>query len=173
MSNTIFHFRVLIDQSNEVFRDIQIESSATFEDFHHAIVEAFAFSGEEMASFFVSDDDWEKGEEITQMDMGTVEEGGVKIMSDFTLNEMVDQKGAKLLYLYDFMRMWMFFVEMVEISTPDPDKNYPLVTLTVGDAPHESSKEPADSFPVDFDADFEDPSEEEGFENIDDYDELI
>jgi hypothetical protein len=173
MSDKIFHFRVLIDQSEEVFRDIEIKGSDTFEDLHQAIVEAFEFSGDEMASFYMSNEEWDKGEEITQMDMGGLGGEGIKTMKDTPLDEMVFEKGEKLLYLYDFMRMWIFFVELVNVSTGKADQNYPLVVLTVGDAPAEHSKELVDSFPVDFDADFEDPSEDEGFENIDDYDEII
>jgi len=173
MSEKIFHFRVLVDQTEEVFRDIEIKSTVSFEDFHKSIVEAFEFSGLEMASFFMSNEEWDKGEEITQMDMGPTAEGGMKTMQDTPLEAMIEDSGQKLLYLYDFMRMWIFFVELIDITSPAPDKEYPLVVLAVGDAPDESSKEPVDAFPVDFDEDFEDPSEEEGFENIDDYDEII
>jgi len=174
MSDKIFHFRILIDQSEEVFRDIEIKGSDSFEDFHRAIVEAFQFSGDEIASFYMSNEDWDKGEEITQMDMGGAGDEGIKMMKETNLDEMVFESGQKLLYLYDFMRMWIFFVELVSISQPDTDQTYPAVVLTVGDAPDESSKELVDSFQIDFDGDFDDDSEEEeGFENIDDYDELI
>ncbi|MCZ4409968.1 hypothetical protein O3Q51_14195 [Cryomorphaceae bacterium 1068] len=173
MSENIFHFRVLIDQTEEVFRDIQIKGSDSFDDLHQAIVEAFEFSGDEMASFYMSNEEWDKGEEITQMDMGGLGDEGIKTMKDTPLDEMVFEEGEKLLYLYDFMRMWIFFVELVGVSTAKEDQTYPLVVLTVGDAPAEHSKELVDSFPVDFDEDFEDPSEDEGFENIDDYDEII
>jgi len=173
MSDKIFHFRVLPDQTEDIFRDIEIKSSGTFEEFHQAIVEAFEFSGEEIASFYMSNDDWDKGEEITQMDMGGLGEDGIKTMKETQLCEMVQEEGQKLLYLYDFMRMWIFFVELVSISESKSGQTYPSVILTVGDAPDEHSKEPVDSFQIDFDENFEDPSEDEGFENIDDYDEII
>jgi hypothetical protein len=174
MSNSIFHFRVLVDQAEEVFRDIEIMSSDTFEDLHLAIVKAFEFSGDEIASFYMSDEDWNKGEEITQMDMEGMGDESIKTMKDTPLHEMVIDQGQKLLYLYDFMRMWIFFVELVSISKPEADQTYPLVILMVGDAPNESSKELVESFQIDFDGDFDDDfEEEEGFENIDDYDEII
>ncbi len=174
MSDKIFHFRVLPDQSEEVFRDIEIKSSDTFEEFHQAIVEAFEFSGDEIASFYMSNEDWDKGEEITQMDMGGPGDEGIKMMKETSLDEMIFDEGQKLLYLYDFMRMWIFFVELVAISEAKTGQSYPSVILTVGDAPDEHSKEPVDSFQIDFDGEFDDDfEEEEGFENIDDYDELI
>ena len=174
MTDSIFHFRVLVDQTEEVFRDIQIESSDSFEDLHSAVVKAFEFSGEEIASFYMSNEEWDKGEEITQMDMGGMGDEGVKTMKDTPLHEMIFEEGQKLLYLYDFMRMWIFYVELMSISKSDENQEYPTVILAVGDAPDESSKELVDSFQIDFDGDFDDDfEEEEGFENIDDYDEII
>ena len=173
MNDKIFHFRILLDQSEEVFRDIEIKSTDTFEEFHSAIVEAFDFSGDEIASFYISNEDWDKGEEITQMDMSGMGDEGIKTMKETALEEMLFEEEQKLLYLYDFMRMWIFFVELVSISDPKADKSYPKVILSVGDTPDEQSKELVDSFQIDFDEDFEDPSEDEGFENIDDYDEII
>lgn len=174
MSDSIFHFRILVDQAEEVFRDIEIKSSDSFEDLHLAIVKAFEFSGDEIASFYMSNEEWDKGEEITQMDMGGMGDEGVKTMKDTPLNEMVFDQGQKLLYLYDFMRMWIFYVELMTVSKRQENQTYPQVILTVGDAPDESAKELVDSFQVDFDENFDEGfEEEEGFENIDDYDEII
>jgi len=153
MSDKIFHFRILLDQSEEVFRDIEIKSTDTFEDFHRAIVVAFEFSGDEIASFYMSNEDWDKGEEITQMDMEGLDAEGIKTMKDTPLEEMLFEEEQKLLYLYDFMRMWIFFVELVSISEPKADQTYPAVILSVGDAPDEQSKELVDSFQIDFDED--------------------
>ena len=52
-------FRVLLDsdRNEEVFRDILINDSDNFESFYTAIINAFRFQGEEMASFYVSNDD--------------------------------------------------------------------------------------------------------------------
>ena len=51
-------FRVLLDsdKNEEVFRDIVIANDAHFETFYHAIMEAFNFKGDQMASFYVSND---------------------------------------------------------------------------------------------------------------------
>ena len=64
----------MIDKS-EAVRDIEIESNSTFEVFHRAILDAFGFQGEEMASFYVSDQEWNYGREIPLADMGLAEDG--------------------------------------------------------------------------------------------------
>ena len=47
----IYRFRIILDVKEDVLRDIEIEETATFEDLHHAITQAFGFLGNEMASF--------------------------------------------------------------------------------------------------------------------------
>ena len=174
MDNGVFHFRVLLDHTEEVFRDFEIKSSSSFEELHEAIVGAFGFSGQEIASFYMSNEEWDKGEEITQMDMGGLGEAGIKTMKDTLISDMIFDKEDKLLYVYDFMRMWVFYVEVISIREIDSSAEYPKVILSVGDAPDESSKELIDSFPVDFNLDMEEFSGQgEGFENIDDYDEIL
>ena len=54
-------FRVLLDSKdkNEVFRDILISDKADFESFYKAILDAYGFSSDQMASFYMSNDSWE------------------------------------------------------------------------------------------------------------------
>ena len=65
----IFKFRVIVDTEQDVFRDIEIETDATFEHLHDAVLDAFDFESGEMASFYMSNEQWEKGLEIPLMDM--------------------------------------------------------------------------------------------------------
>src|SRR5690606_19122174 len=76
----IYRFRVLIDDPSEAFRDIEIGSGQTFLEFHQAIKEAFGFSSDEMACFYVSDAEWSKGIEVPLADMGFAEEGTVPLL---------------------------------------------------------------------------------------------
>lgn len=175
-----YKFRVLIDttEDEEVFRDIAINSDAPFELLHTAIINAFSFSGNQMASFYLSDEDWNKGDEIGLMDMSG---DGQKfyLMSETSIEDLVKEKGEKLLYVYDFLNMWCFYVELVAINPIDKEAKYPYLDLSFGEAPDEDSKDIMDgldfeeddssSFYDDFDDGYDD-MEFENFENIDDYD---
>jgi len=169
MTEVIYHFRVLLDYEEEVFRDIHISAEEKFEKLHDTIVKAFEFSGMEMASFYMSNEEWDKGEEITQMDMGSASGQAIKTMSETKLKDLLHREGDKMLYLYDFMRMWIFYLELLDTHAPEKGVSYPTVTLVIGDAPEESSKQPVDEFEVDFLGE-EDLDSENGFENIDDLD---
>lgn len=177
-----YKFRVLIDTlaNEEVFRDIVINSDATFELLHTAIVNAFEFSGKQMASFYLSDDDWNKGDEIGLMDMSG-DGDNFSLMSKTLLKDLIIEKNQKLLYVYDFLTMWCFFVELVEINELDETERYPYLGLSFGEAPEEDSKDimggvefkedDTSSFYYDFDDGYDDDDMEfESFENIDDYD---
>jgi Plasmid pRiA4b ORF-3-like protein len=143
----IFKFRVIIDTEADVFRDIEIETDASFEDLHRSILDSFDFEEGEMASFYMSNEQWEKGLEIALMDMG--EKNGLN-MKNTKLSEMLSQPADKILYVYDFMRMWIFYVELMEIKKDKPSTIYPRVALAFGDAPAQDSKE-LDLFGDEFD----------------------
>jgi len=139
----LYKLRVIIDTEEDVFRDIEIECDSKFEDLHRAILDSFDFEEGEMASFYLSNDQWEKGLEISLMDMG--EEGGMS-MGNTMLTELIAKPGDKVLYVYDFLRMWIFYIEVMEVKKDKPSTIYPRVALVYGEAPSQDSKEIVDMF---------------------------
>jgi len=184
-----YTFRVVIDTVEDSFRDIEILSTDTFEALHSSIIKAYDFKGDQMTSFYMSDDNWEKGEEIALMDMGFG-----RSMEGTKLDELLKTKSQKVLYVYDFLKMWIFYVELVKINAKPSKEDLPAVLLRIGDSPNESDKEipnllegmtdfdkESKSSEVDdfyktygdeFNDDFGDDFDEDfgGFENIDDLD---
>ncbi|HRH70776.1 MAG: hypothetical protein JNL43_04555 [Flavobacteriales bacterium] len=138
----IYRFRVLIDHPSEAFRDIEIGSDQTFLDLHKAIKDAFAFIGQEMACFYVSDEEWGKGPEIPLADMGFAEEGTVPaLMDQVYISDHIRGTNQRFVYAYDFLHMWMFMVELIHAGDPEKGVSYPQVVMTMGNAPDEHSKE--------------------------------
>jgi hypothetical protein len=139
----IYRFRVLIDHPGEVFRDIEIGSEQTFLDLHKAIKDAFGFIGQEMASFYVSDEDWGKGPEIPLADLGFGEEGSSTpaLMHEVYISDHIRSTKQRFIYVYDFLHLWMFMVELIAASDPEPGATYPRVVMSMGEAPDEHSKE--------------------------------
>ena len=183
----VYKFRVVIDTKEDVFRDIEIKDSQTFEDLHGAIIAAYEFRGDQMTSFYMSDDSWEKGLEIGLMDMSFGEEAGPPTMKTAKLSSFVEEKNQKILYVYDFLKMWIFYIELIEEKEEEPDQLYPCLALSFGDAPSEDDKEMEDLFsgieevketssdPLQAEIDdimneFDEDEAEPGFENIDDFD---
>ncbi len=183
-----FKFRILIDTENngDIFRDIVIGRSDNFEIFYRSILAAFGFTGDQLASFYVSNDSWDKGHEIALMDMGLGGELDAPfIMHETPIASIVGEAGQKLILVYDFMKMWCFLIELVEIV--DEAYTEPELLLSVGISPDENSKEvdfnamlgmgDGTDLGTDFDdifSEFDEDEDEDGdfgnFDNIDDYD---
>lgn len=139
---SIYRFRVLIDHASEAFRDIEIASEQSFLEFHTAIKEAFGFTGAEMACFYVSDAEWNKGIEIPLADMGFAEEGQVPLlMHEVEVGDHIREPDQRFVFAYDFLHLWMFMVERIGTSEPDESVTYPRVVLAMGNAPDEHSKD--------------------------------
>lgn len=163
----IYRFRAILDNDTEedIFRDFEIRESDTMEDLHNVITQSFGFDGTEMASFYVSDDDWNQGEEISLFDMsdGLNE---VKLMNETTIADIVHEAQTKLIYVYDFLSMWTFFVELAEIVEEAQGTDYPNLMYVQGQVPTEA---PEKVFEAENDDDF---NEFDDDYDIDDYDSL-
>ena len=160
-----YKIRVILDVEKDVFRDIVVNKTTNLEDLHFFIAKSFGFKGQEMASFYKSNKEWEQGDEIPLFDMG---EDGVDIsMSNCLLSDVFTKVGDKLIYVYDFLSMWTFFVEVAEVIKEDLT-DLPKTVLAFGDAP---DKAPEKEFKAD--ASFEDELDDFGdmdFEDMDNID---
>ena len=68
----VYKFRVILDNEDDVFRDIAILADDTLEDLHNAIFNSFGFDGMEVGSFYTCDDTWNQEDEISLFDSGDV-----------------------------------------------------------------------------------------------------
>ena len=127
----IYRIRVILDVKEDVLRDIEIDETATLEDLHHAVTQAFGFLGNEMASFYATNDEWEQGEEmpLESMDIAQPNYG------ETLLNTIFSAEVHKLLYIYDFLNLWTFFVELMETAEKDNLKGYPSLIFSHGEVP--------------------------------------
>ncbi len=163
----IYRFRVILDNDSDddVFRDLEIIETDTFEDLHNIITQSFGFDGTEVASFYVSDDTWNQGEEISLFDMSEAE-NTVKLMNETIISSVVHEAQTKLIYVYDFLSMWTFYVELAEIVETAEGVDYPNLLFVHGQIPDTA---PEKTFEAEESDDF---NEFEDDLNIDDYDNL-
>ncbi len=161
----VYRFRVILDAEEDVFRDIELMEESTLEDFHNSIINAFGFDGNEMASFYVSDKDWNQGEEISQFDISDGEES-IRLMNETTLDSVVSKSDTRLIYVYDFLNLWTFLIELAEIAEIEEGRDYPNLMFVHGQIPLEAPDKEfvaeENEFGDDFDSDLD----------VDDYDDL-
>ena len=160
-----YRVRIILDVKDDVIRDLIVAESISLEELHFTIAKSYGFKGKEMASFYRTNDSWEEGEEIPLSDMS--EDGDSKTMSTFLITNILNNVGDKLIYVYDFMAMWTFFVELAEIKNSKED-GLPKIALSFGDTPDEApEKEFKSEKPLD---DIDAFDDENDIENIDDFD---
>ena len=157
----VYKFRVILDTEEDIFRDIAILQDDTLEDLHNAIVNAFGFDGLEVASFYTCDATWNQEDEIPMFDAGDIP-GENKIMSDYQLSDILDTENTKIIYVYDFINMWTFLVELASIEDQVVGNTYPETIFSHGEMPDEAPEN-------NFEADMNDDAYNDDFE--DDYDE--
>ena len=130
----IYRFRVILDTKEDVFRDFEIDQNETLEVFHNCITQAFGFEGDQMASFYISDEKWGQGEEISLFDMSDGD-SSVRLMNETSLDTVTHQRQTLMLYVYDFLSMWTFMVELAEVVIPESGREYPNLMFSHGELP--------------------------------------
>lgn len=130
----IYKFRIVSDEVNNFKREITIDAGATFQDLKNAICSSVGYDKNQLCSFFTCSDGWEKEKEITLEDMGSDSDQDVWLMDDTYLEDMIEDEGQKLLFVFDYMTDRAFFMEMKEMI---PGKNLkdPVCSLSLGQAP--------------------------------------
>jgi len=134
----IYKIRVILDTKDDVFRDIEVRDKQTLFTLYKGIMSAFSLPGEELASFYESDQAWTQGKEIPLESMD--EEQADETMADFYIQEAFPKVGARMIFVYDYMEMWTFFVELMEIEDKKAVLNYPLTVYRYGIVPLKAPK---------------------------------
>ncbi|MDR1645389.1 MAG: hypothetical protein LBS05_06150 [Tannerellaceae bacterium] len=111
----IYRFLIFSDEVDDFVREFKIDSEATFLNLHKAIVESTGYATDQMCSFFICDDDWNRKTEITLIDMDKSPEEDNYIMENTPLDELLSDEGQRLIYVFDYMTERAFFVELREI----------------------------------------------------------
>ena len=169
----VYKIRVILDAKEDIFRDLAIDKNASLEDLHNTISQSFGFAGNEMASFYTCDEEWNQDLEIALFDLSDTSD--TKLMATTTIEEVMNEASPKLIYVYDFFSMWTFFVELADVTEKASGQTLPELLFSFGELPEnppekifEAKKEDAMDYDEDeFDNDFND-----GYSGGDEYDHL-
>ncbi len=168
----VYKFRVILDTEEDIFRDIAILEDDTLEDLHNAIVNAFDFDGQELASFYTCDNQWNQEEEIPLFDTGDIA-GEQKTMNDCLLASVLDKENTKIIYVYDFLNMWTFLVELAAIEAIEVGMIYPNTLFAHGIMPLDGvDKEFDTDMTDDIYGEFEDDLDEDDLDQFEDNDNI-
>lgn len=130
----LFRFLILSDEVDDFKREIKIDSEASFLDLQNIILDSVGYTKDQMTSFFICDEDWSKKTEITLVEMDTTSEVDNYIMEDTRLEELLEDEGQKMLFVFDYMTERAFFMELREI-VPGKDLEEAVCSKTIGTPP--------------------------------------
>lgn len=162
---TILRLRIIIEETEEVFRDIEIKVNQTFKTFHEAIVECFGVNKEKAASFFISNPRLQKLNEITLGRSSKFDNAidGLKTRIGSVLPEMTNM----LVYVNEAAPQYTFVIEIEKTATEKEDKTYPRCVKKTGTLPSMAPSFTDDIFEenvrLHIDDIFEEPEDEDLF----------
>lgn len=132
----VLKFRVYWEEDESVYRDISIKPNQTFLALHTAILQAFEFDTKHGATFFRSNDNWQRGREIILQEDKQPRKVEPLLMAETTIAAAVKAPNQKFIYLYDFAKNWSFLVELIGVSKEENAKlTYPVCVRKEGLAP--------------------------------------
>lgn len=133
----IYRFTIISDEVDDFIREIQTDPDATFFEFHEAILKSVGYTNDQMTSFFICDEDWEKEKEITLEEMDDNPEMDSWVMSETSISELVEDEKQKLIYVFDYLTERCFFIELTEIIT-GKSMSGAICTKKSGNAPEQA-----------------------------------
>lgn len=166
----IFKFKVLSVEDEHFIRDYELQYDATLLDFHRLLCEDLGFESEEMASFFLSNKNWDKLREFTLVDMveeDEPDENAPLSMDKVTLVQLMKQKHERLIFVYDLLNDRSLFIELIETHKGKKNMDYPCVAFAQGDAPSQYGGERDGAIFSEMMGDFEDEFDDK-FDDDDD-----
>ena len=125
-----------MEEDDSVYRDIAIRHTQSFFDLHEAILKAYEFDNKHKATFYRSNDHWQRGREISLEVYDKEYKAPPLLMKDTTIGSEIRDPNQKFIYHYDFNKNWGFMVELINVSKEEnPRLIYPAVVRTEGIAP--------------------------------------
>jgi Plasmid pRiA4b ORF-3-like protein len=132
----ILKFRVYFEEDDSVYRDVAIRHSQNFLQLHQAVLKAYEFDSKHQATFYRSNDQWQRGKEITLAKYDKPYKVAPLLMEATTIGSEIKDPNQKFVYVYDFIKNWSFWLELINVSKEEnPRIEYPATVRTEGIAP--------------------------------------
>jgi hypothetical protein len=132
----ILKFRVYFEDDDSIYRDVAIRHDQHFRDLHNVILKAYEFDNKHKATFFRSNDHWQRGREISLEVYDKPYKVPPLLMDETTIGSEIKNTNQKFLYVYDFNKNWNFMIELIGVSRDENARmDYPSLIRSEGIAP--------------------------------------
>jgi Plasmid pRiA4b ORF-3-like protein len=132
----ILKFRVYFQEDESIYRDIAIKHTNSFFELHQALLKAYEFDNKHAATFYRSNDTWQRGREISIEKYDKEYRVEPLIMTDTVIGTEIKEPNQKFIYEYDFIKLWLFAIELISVEKTESAKmEYPCCVRSEGIAP--------------------------------------
>ncbi|MDQ2718700.1 MAG: plasmid pRiA4b ORF-3 family protein [Bacteroidota bacterium] len=132
----ILKFRIYWDDDDSVYRDLVMKHTQSFFEFHNIILKCFEFDNKHRATFYRSNDHWQRGREISLEKYDKAYKAEPLLMSECTIGSEIRDPNQKFVYVYDFHKNWTFRVELINVNKEENYKmDYPSCIRSEGIGP--------------------------------------
>jgi hypothetical protein len=135
-SMAVLKFRIYLEEDDSVYRDVAVKHNQSFFELHEVILKAYDFDSKHQATFYRSNDNWQRGREISLEKYDKAYKAPPLIMKETTVGSEIREPNQKFIYVYDFTKNWTFQVELINVSKEEnPKLSYPAMIRKEGIAP--------------------------------------
>lgn len=133
----VLKFRVFFEEDDTIYRDIAIKHNQSFFELHQALLAAYEFDSIHQATFYRSNDNWQRGRAISLEKYDNVEYKVDPLdMFETNIGTEIRDTEQKFIYVYDFQKNWSFQVQLIGVSKEENAKLiYPTITRKEGIGP--------------------------------------
>lgn len=134
----VLKFRIYLEEDDSVYRDVVIKHTQSFQELHSAILKAYEFDSKHNATFYRSNDGWQRGREISLEKYDKTYRAEPLLMAETTIGSEIRDTNQKFVYQYDFEKNWSFLVELINVSKEENNRiTYPSTTRIEGIGPQQ------------------------------------
>jgi hypothetical protein len=132
----VLKFRIYFEEDDSVYRDVAVKHTQSFLQLHQGILKAYEFDNKHQATFYRSNDSWQRGREISLEKYDKSYRVEPLLMKSTMIGSEIKDPNQKFVYVYDFLKNWTYLVELINVSKEENDKlEYPAVVKFEGIAP--------------------------------------
>lgn len=126
-----YNIRITLESKEDVIREIEINSDCFMSELHYFIIDAFGLDNKELASFYTVNSELELEDEFPLISF----KDNSSNMENTKLESVLTNVNDKLIYVFDYMKMWRFLIDLIKIETDFKERK---CTLKIGEIPDEA-----------------------------------
>ena len=134
----VLKFRVYWEEDDAIYRDVLVKHTQNFQDLHFIILKAFEFDQKHDATFYRSNDTWQRGREISKEVYDRAYKVAPLLMEETIIGSEIIDTNQHFIYEYDFVKSWSFLIQLIQVvknADADMTLEYPLVSRIEGVGP--------------------------------------